>query len=111
DACKGTRIPRELREAPNPHYLPGAGGGSSDLATPFNPSGDGSPGAPDGGGRGSGSPVHRGARHQQGARRHTGARVLRLRPTSRPLRGDPDGQDAWSFHTAELNSIFACWGG
>src|SRR5580700_1591256 len=25
--------------------------------------------------------------------------------------GDPDGQDAWSFHTAELNSVFACWGG
>ena len=25
DACKGTRIPRELREAPNSHYLSGAG--------------------------------------------------------------------------------------
>src|ERR1700674_3570403 len=87
DACKVTRIPRELREAPNPHYLPGAGEGSSDLATPFHPSGDGSPGAPDGGGRGSRPPVHRGARHQQGAWRPTGARVFRLRPTSRPLRG------------------------
>ena len=87
DACKGTRIPRELREAPNPHYLPGSGEGSSDLATPFHPSGDGSPGAPDGGGRGSEPPVHRGARHQHGAWRPTGARVLRLRPTSRPLRG------------------------
>src|SRR5580700_5903914 len=87
DACKGTRIPRKLREAPNPHYLPGAGEGSSDLATPFYPSGDGSPGAPDGGGRGSGSTVHRGARHQQGAWRPAGARVLRLRPTSRPVRG------------------------
>ncbi len=85
--CKGTRIPRELREAPNSHYLPGAGDGSSDFAAPFHPSGDGSPGAPDGGGRGSGSPAHRGARHQQGAWRPTGARVLRLRPTSRPLRG------------------------
>jgi hypothetical protein len=52
-----------------------------------HPSGDGSPGAPDGGGRGSGPPVHRGARHQQGARRPTGARVLRLRPTCRPVRG------------------------
>ena len=87
DACKGTRIPRELREAPNPRYLPGAGEGSSDLATPFHPSGDGSPGAPDGGGHGSGPPVHRGARHQQGAWRPTGARVLRLRPASRPVRG------------------------
>src|SRR6202158_6139858 len=92
DACKVTRIPRELREAPNPHYLPGAGEGSSDLATPFHPSGDGSPGAPDGGGRGSGPPVHRGACHQQGAWRPTGARVLRLRPTSRPLRG----RSGWS---------------
>ena len=25
--------------------------------------------------------------------------------------GDPDGQDAWSFHAAELNSVFARWGG
>ena len=28
DACKGTRIPRERREAPNPLYLPGVGEGS-----------------------------------------------------------------------------------
>jgi hypothetical protein len=32
-------------------------------------------------------PFIRGARHQQGARRPTGARVLRLRPTCRPVRG------------------------
>ena len=25
--------------------------------------------------------------------------------------GDPDGQDARMFHTAELNAVFACWGG
>ena len=25
--------------------------------------------------------------------------------------GDPDGQDAWSFHAAELNTVFARWGG
>src|SRR6202045_3822975 len=87
DACKDTGIPRELREAPNSHYLPGAGEGSSDFAAPFHPSGDGSPGAPDGGGRGSGSAAHRSARHQQGAWRPTGARVLRLRPTSRSVRG------------------------
>jgi hypothetical protein len=87
DACKGTRIARERREAPSSHYLPGAGEGSSDRAAPFHPSGDGSPGVPDGGGRGSGSPVHRGPRHQQGAWRPTGARVLRLRPTSWPVRG------------------------
>jgi hypothetical protein len=70
------------------HYSPGAGEGSSDLATPFNPSGEGSPGAPNGGGRGKGpTVVHRGARHQQGAWRPTDARVLRLRPTSRAVRG------------------------
>ncbi len=25
--------------------------------------------------------------------------------------GDPDGQDAWSFHAAELNAVFPRWGG
>jgi len=25
--------------------------------------------------------------------------------------GDPDGQDAWSYHAAELNAVFARWGG
>ena len=25
--------------------------------------------------------------------------------------GDPDGQDACSFHAAELNAVFARWGG
>ncbi len=25
--------------------------------------------------------------------------------------GDPHGQDAWSFHAAELNAVFARWGG
>jgi hypothetical protein len=25
--------------------------------------------------------------------------------------GDPDGQDAWSFHAAELNAVPARWGG
>ena len=25
--------------------------------------------------------------------------------------GDPDSQDAWSFHAAELNSVFARWSG
>ena len=25
--------------------------------------------------------------------------------------GDPDGQDARTFHTAELNAVFACWSG
>jgi hypothetical protein len=25
--------------------------------------------------------------------------------------GDPYGQDAKTFHTAELNAVFACWGG
>ena len=24
--------------------------------------------------------------------------------------GDPEGQDAWSFHAAELNAVFARWG-
>jgi hypothetical protein len=57
------------------------------FATPFHPSGEGSLGAPDGGGRGSGSSAHRSARHQLGAWRPTGGRVLRLRRTSRPVRG------------------------
>ena len=35
DAFKGTRIPRELRDAPNSHYLPGAGEGTSDFAAPI----------------------------------------------------------------------------
>src|SRR6516165_1538250 len=26
------------------------------------------------------------------------------------IAGDPDGQDAWSFHAAELNAVFARWG-
>ena len=25
--------------------------------------------------------------------------------------GDANGQDAWSFHAAELNAVFARWGG
>jgi len=25
--------------------------------------------------------------------------------------GDPDGQDVRTFHAAELNAVFACWGG
>src|SRR5271169_6617981 len=25
--------------------------------------------------------------------------------------GNPDGQDAWSFHAAELNAVLARWGG
>ena len=25
--------------------------------------------------------------------------------------GNPDGQDAWSFHAAELDAVFARWGG
>ncbi len=84
--CKGARIPRGSREAPNPPCLPGAGEGSSDLAAPFHPSGDRSPGAPDGAGRCGGPPVHRRARHQQATWWPAGARVFRLRPTSWPVR-------------------------
>src|SRR5713101_4990991 len=109
DACKVTGIPRERREAPNPHYLPVAGEGSSDLATPFHPSGDGSPGAPDGGGCGSGPPVHRGARHQQGAWGPAGAWVLRLRPTSRPIRRRSGRTGRLVVSRAELNAVFARW--
>jgi hypothetical protein len=28
-----------------------------------------------------------------------------------PFAGDPDGQDAWSFHAAKLNAVFVRWGG
>jgi hypothetical protein len=45
DLCKSTCISRKRRETPNPHYLPGVGERSSDIATAFHPSGDGSPGA------------------------------------------------------------------
>jgi hypothetical protein len=69
---------------------------------PFHPSGGGTPGAPDREGRVSGPPVHRGAHHQ----RPSGARVLRLRPTCRPVR-DPDSEDTWSFHGDVLNAVFA----
>jgi hypothetical protein len=81
DACKGACISRKRREAPNGDFLPGTG------ETPFHQSGDGSHGAPYGGRRGSGAPVHRRASYQQGAWRPAGAWVLRLRPTSRPVRG------------------------
>jgi hypothetical protein len=27
------------------------------------------------------------------------------------LAGDPDGQDARTFHATELNAVFACWSG
>ena len=37
--------------------------------------------------------------------------VLQLRPTSGPVRGRSGGQDAWSFHAAELNAVLARWGG
>jgi hypothetical protein len=57
----------------NPHYLPGAGDGLTDLATPLDSPGDGSPGTPDGGGRSGASPVHRSARRLQGACRPTSA--------------------------------------
>src|ERR1700730_17967367 len=76
NACRGACISRKRREAPTPHYLSGAGGRSSDIATPFHPSGDRRPGAPDGGGRGGGSPVQRRARHKQGAWRPARAGVL-----------------------------------
>jgi len=39
--------------------------------------------------------------------RRTGPRDMRLGRFA----GDPDGLDAWSFHAAELNSVFARWGG
>jgi len=36
------------------------------------------------------------------------ARVLRLRRRLGRFAGDPDGQDARTFHAAELNAVFAC---
>jgi hypothetical protein len=48
-------------------------------------------------------PVHRRARHQQGACRPAGARVLRLRPASRPVRrrSGRSGREDVSRHRAE----------
>ena len=43
DACEGAGIPRERREAPNPHYLPGAGEDFTYFTTPFDPTTNGSP--------------------------------------------------------------------
>jgi hypothetical protein len=111
DACKGTRIPRELREAPNSHYLPGAGEGSSDFA------------------------AHSIHRVTEALERLMEEDAAADRPLIAALAiskargglpapgffdcarrlgrfvGDPDGQDAWSFHAAELNAVFARWGG
>ncbi len=42
---------------------------------------------------------------------NAGTRVLRMRSTSRPVRGRSHGQDATTFHAAELNAVFARWGG
>ena len=46
-----------------------------------------------------------------GAWRSAGARVLRLRPASRQVRGRSARQDARTFHAAELNAVLACWSG
>ena len=84
---------------------------SSDIATPFHPSGDGSPGTPDAGGRGVGPPVHRCARHQQGAWRPAGGPGSSIAPDASAGSRDLDGQDARTFHAAELNAVFAFWDG
>jgi hypothetical protein len=55
--------------------------------------------------------VYRGARHQQGAWRPTGAGFFDCARRLGRFAGDPDGQDAWAFHAAELNAVFARWGG
>jgi hypothetical protein len=85
---------------------------SSDIATPFHPSGDGSPGTPDAGGRGVGTA--RSSLRSPSARRVAACRGPGFFDCARRLgrfAGDPDGQDARTFHAAELNAVFAFWDG
>jgi len=74
----------------------------------FHPSGDRSRGTPDGGGRGDGPPVHRRARHQQGAWRLPEPGFV---DCARRLGRFAGGQDARTVHAAELTAVFARWGG
>ena len=89
---------QKRREAPNPHQLPGADEGSSDLATPFHASDDGA--------------LERLMEEDAAADRPFIAALAISRARgglpapgffdcARRLgrfAGDPEGQDAWSFH-------------
>jgi hypothetical protein len=55
-------------------------------------------------------PVHRRARHQQGACLPGPGFFDCARRLGR-FAGDPDGQDARTFHATELSAVFAYWGG
>jgi hypothetical protein len=55
-------------------------------------------------------PVHRRARHQQGACLPGPGFFDCARRLGR-FAGDPDGPDARTFHATELSAVFACWGG
>jgi hypothetical protein len=43
--------------------------------------------------------------------RPAGAQILECAGRLGCFAGDPNGQDAWSFHAAELNALLARWGG
>jgi hypothetical protein len=107
DACKGARIPRERREAPNPHYY-------QDLAKALQILPPRS--------------IHRVTEALErlmeedaaAGRPFIAALVISKARARLPalgffdcarrlgrFAGDPDGQDAWSFHVAELNAVFA----
>ena len=110
-ACKGACISRKRREAPNPHYLPGVGERSSDIATPFHPSVT--------------EALERLTEEDAAADRpFIAALAISKARGGLPgpgffdcarrlgrFAGDPDGQDARTFHAAELNAVFARWGG
>jgi hypothetical protein len=110
-ACKGARISRKRREAPTSHYLSGAGERSSDIAP---------------------QSIHRVTEALErlmeedaaAGRPFIAALAISKARGGLPgpgffdcarrlgrFAGDPYGQDARTFHAAELNAVFACWGG
>jgi hypothetical protein len=77
----------------------------------FHPSGDGSPGASDGGGRGGGRPFIAALAISKARGDLPGPGFFDCARRLGRFAGDPDGQDARTFHAAELNAVFACWSG
>jgi len=78
---------------------------------PFHPSGDGSPGASNGGGRGGGPPFIAALAISKARGGLPGPGFFDCARRLGRFAGDPDGQDARTFHAAELNAVFACWSG
>jgi hypothetical protein len=108
DACKGTRIPRERREAPNPLYLQELAK-ALDILPPYS--------------------IHQVTEALERLMEEDAAAdrpFIAALAISKARGGLPapgffdcarrlgryaDGQDARTFHTVELNAVFARWGG